>query len=86
MLAEDFQQRSVWETLFVIAEQRGGINAGENSSLAGRALGPALNPEAGVRSGQHSIERVRGFILENGQRRGVPESVKRIEGPARTNA
>jgi hypothetical protein len=86
MLADDFQQGFVGETLFVITEQRRGVNAGKNSSLAGCALGPAFNPETGIRCRQNSIERDRRFILEHGQRRRVLESVKRIRNPTRTDA
>ena len=87
MLADDFQHGAVGKSLFVIAEQGGSVDAGENCRLSGSALRAAFNPQAGVGGNHDSVEDCcRLFIAKNGQRFGIVEGVERIERSPRTNS
>src|SRR5688572_22785396 len=59
VLANDLQHLAVGKTLFVITEQSGYVDAGENRSLSRSTLRPAFNTEAGVSGYNNAV--MRGF-------------------------
>ena len=80
MIAKDFQHGRVWKSLFVITEECGRVDAGENRRLPGGALRPACNPEAGVGRNNYSVEdRLRLFIAKDCQRLCACETIQRVE-------
>lgn len=79
MLANDIEEWWIRKALFVSANRRGSIDAGEDCRLAGGALRPARNSQAGVGGRQDTVERyLRRLMLKDCQRLCLNQAVKRI--------
>src|SRR5712691_8443881 len=86
MIAQDLKHGRVWKSLFVIAEQLGNVDAGENCGLAGSALWPSFYFKPRVRRHHNAlVDRCRLLIREYGQRICALKTVKRIEWSTRTD-
>ena len=79
MVAQDFQHRRIGESLFVVAEPGGCVDAGEDCRLSGSALRAAFNPQTGVGGNHDPVEdSCRFLVAKDGQRFGIVEAVERV--------
>jgi hypothetical protein len=72
VLANDGAHLLVRETLFVIAEREGRVDARQNRRLPRSALRASFDAEACVGPHEHAVvDDFRLFVVEDGERRGV---------------